>query len=243
MVASGVWAGDIPLERAHSLQEIGPDRRTMKQELERIGYLGEANASYQTMPLGGPQLQANNRKIGIVHGVQAYGWHTITVKGHDCHTGTTDFVNRADALLCAAKMILHSHRLAVKYEALASTGIIKSSPGSTNTVPGWVQFSLDIRASRDDVLLDMEEHLKSDFDKIAKGDYVNGLNDDLGVFGRPCTTEWTLDAPSRAIRFDSSCINSVRQSADDVLGHRSKDLVQDMISGAAFLPADGARPQ
>lgn len=52
MVASGVWAGDIPLERAHSLQEIGPDRRTMKQELERIGYLGEANASYQTMPLG-----------------------------------------------------------------------------------------------------------------------------------------------------------------------------------------------
>lgn len=141
-------------------------------------------------------------------------------------------MNRADALLCAAKMILHSHRLAVKYEALASTGIIKSSPGSTNTVPGWVQFSLDIRASRDDVLLDMEEHLKSDFDKIAKGDYVNGLNDDLGVFGRPCTTEWTLDAPSRAIRFDSSCINSVRQSADDVLGHRSKDLVQDMISGA-----------
>lgn len=52
MVASGVWAGEISLERAHNLKEVGNGRRTMKQELDRIGYLGPINASYQDMPLG-----------------------------------------------------------------------------------------------------------------------------------------------------------------------------------------------
>ncbi|KAL8818195.1 MAG: hypothetical protein Q9223_003120 [Gallowayella weberi] len=246
MVASGVWAGDIPLERAHGLQEVGPNRRTMKQELERTGYLGEADASYRTMPLGahfelhieqGPQLQAKKQKIGIVHGVQAYRWYTITVKGHDCHTGTTDFPHRADALLSAAKLILHSHRLAVKYNALASTGILKLSPGSTNTVPGWVQFSLDIRSVTDDVLMDLEKHIKTDFDKIVKGSSVDGLNDELGVFGRPCNLEWKLDAPSRATKFDSGCISCVKQSAEDVLENASGDLVHDMLSGAGTVPS------
>lgn len=52
MVASGVWAGEISLERAHNLKEVGKEGRTMKQELARIGYLGKMDASYQAMPLG-----------------------------------------------------------------------------------------------------------------------------------------------------------------------------------------------
>ncbi|KAI4199230.1 MAG: hypothetical protein LQ346_002607 [Caloplaca aetnensis] len=52
MVASGVWAGEIPLERAHHLKEVGNGGRTMKQELARIGYLGKMDASYRAMPLG-----------------------------------------------------------------------------------------------------------------------------------------------------------------------------------------------
>lgn len=52
MVASGVWAGEISLERAHHLKEVGNGGRMMKQELARIGYLGEMDASYRAMPLG-----------------------------------------------------------------------------------------------------------------------------------------------------------------------------------------------
>jgi len=51
MVSSGVWAGEIPLERAHNLPEIGGGTATMKQELERIGYLGDMEASYKAMPI------------------------------------------------------------------------------------------------------------------------------------------------------------------------------------------------
>ena len=51
MVSSGVWAGAIPLETAHNLEEVGAGGRTMKQELERIGYLGGLEASYKAMPI------------------------------------------------------------------------------------------------------------------------------------------------------------------------------------------------
>ena len=81
----------------------------------------------------GPRLEAQQHKIGIVRGVQAYRWHTVDIKGNDCHTGTTDFANRSDAMLTAAKLILHSHRLATCHSCLASTGILTLSPGSTNS--------------------------------------------------------------------------------------------------------------
>ena len=51
MVSSGVWAGEIPLGRAHDLKEVGGGTKTMKQELERIGYLGDLDASYKAMPI------------------------------------------------------------------------------------------------------------------------------------------------------------------------------------------------
>lgn len=105
MVSSGVWAGKIPIEKAYSLQEVGGGKQTMKQELERIGYLGAMESSYNAMPIAahfelhieqGPRLESQKQKIGVVHGVQAYRWHTIKVKGRDSHTGTTDFANRSE---------------------------------------------------------------------------------------------------------------------------------------------------
>lgn len=50
MVSSGVWAEAIPLQRAHDLPEVN-GIRTMKQELARIGYLGDMQASYRAMCL------------------------------------------------------------------------------------------------------------------------------------------------------------------------------------------------
>lgn len=138
----------------------------------------------------GPRLQAKQQKIGIVQGVQAYRWHTIKVVGRDSHTGTTDFANRSDAMLTAAKMILHSHRLATRHSCLASTGVLNLTPGSTNTVPGMVRFSLDIRASEDSRLMKLENQLKADFEKIAKNEAVDDLNKG-GTIGKACSVQWT----------------------------------------------------
>jgi len=240
MVASGVWAGAISIERAYNLIEVGGGSATQKSELERIGYLGSIEASYKANPIGahfelhieqGPILEDSNGKIGAVEGVQAFRWHIITVKGRDCHTGTTDFKNRSDAMLTAAKLILHSHNKATELGCLASTGILTILPNSTNTVPGLVKFSLDIRAKEDAKLLELEMALKSEFAKIAAGEDIGSLNS-LGTKGRGCTVDWKLDTDSPATKFHEDCIKCVEASANDMLGTSSGNLVQRMTSGA-----------
>ena len=134
-------------------------------------------------------------------------------------------------MLTAAKMILHSHRLATRHSCLASTGRLSLAPGSTNTVPGKTQFSLDIRAGEDHRLMMLEHELKVDFEKIAKNESVDDLNEN-GTIGRGCTVEWTLDAPSEAVKFDDDCIRCVDESARELFGAEHERLTQAMISGA-----------
>lgn len=241
MVSSGVWAGSIALEHAHGLQEVGGGTATMKSELERIGYLGSTPASYETIPMAahfelhieqGPILEAEKRKVGVVEGVQAYKWFTIDVKGRDCHTGTTDFRNRADALLMAAKLILHSHRVATKNGALASTGILTLKPGSTNTVPGTVRFSLDVRSPQDEIVEKVEEILRADFAAIAAGENIGGLTDDCTP-SLPCSVSWRTDSVSPAVKFHPDCIACVRDAARGIFGaEQAESLTKPMTSGA-----------
>jgi len=176
-------------------------------------------------------LEGSNGKIGAVEGVQAFRWHIITVKGRDCHTGTTDFNNRSDAMLTAAKLILHSHNKATELGCLASTGILTLKPGSTNTVPGFVQFSLDIRSKEDAKLLKFEDTLKTEFAKIAAGEDIGGLNA-LGTKGRGCTVDWKLDTDSSATLFHEDCVKCVEASAKDMLRSHAGNQVQRMTSGA-----------
>jgi hydantoinase/carbamoylase family amidase len=237
MVSSGVWAGSVPLETAHNLSEVHPGAATMKSELERIGYLGSTPASYKSMPMAahfelhieqGPLLEMANKKIGVVTGVQAYKWMTVKVKGRDSHTGTTDLKSRADALLTASKMILHSHRLATANSALASTGILNLKPCSTNTVPGDVSFSLDIRSPNDETVAKMKELVLRDFPKIAAGEDVEGSNHGC-TGGLPLTVEIIEDFDSPATKFHADCITSVSQSARSILGPNQS---MEMTSGA-----------
>lgn len=163
--------------------------------------------------------------------MQAYRWYTITVLGRDCHTGTTDLAHRADALLTASKLILHSHRLATQHAALASTGILTLAPGSTNTVPGSVRFSLDVRTGDDARLQDVCERLQIDFTRIAGGEDVGGLNGG-GTRGRACAVQWELDFASPATRFHPDCIGCVDASAKSLFADEGQEMTQEMISGA-----------
>ena len=240
MVSSGVWSGSIPLQTAYDSTEVGGGATTQKSELQRIGYLGSLEASWEANPIGahfelhieqGPILEASEGKIGVVEGAQAYKWFMITVKGGDCHTGTTDFKNRSDALLTAAKLILHSHNKATEMGCLASTGILTLKPGSTNTVPGNVSFSLDIRSKVDEKVRELEEVLRRDFKEIASGGDVGGLNA-LGTKGRGCGVEWRLDSDTKATRFHEDCIACVEDSAGAMLGVNDGIKAQRMTSGA-----------
>lgn len=149
------------------------------------------------------------------------------------HTGTTPFSARADALLLASKLITHSNRVAAKHSALASTGILTLSPGSVNTVPGNVRFSLDVRASADSVVEAVESQLRRDFETLARRGSIDGdgrASSQSEEGGLPLSVTWKTDFESPAVLFHQDCISAVRAAAKSVLG--DEKLFRDMTSGA-----------
>ncbi|KJZ79604.1 hypothetical protein HIM_01073 [Hirsutella minnesotensis 3608] len=230
MVASVVWAGHIPLQEAWELRDIYDPSRSMRGELERIGYLGKTPCSSDAehgFPLGahfelhieqGPILEEKGKKVGVVVGSQAYCWMTFTVSGRNAHTGTTPFSARRDPMLAAAEMIASSNKIASQHGALASTGVFKTlSPSSVNTLPSQVSFSLDIRHAQDSVVAKVQTQCIDAFRQIAS------------KHGKGVEIEWTLDTESPSVKFDQRCVDVVRQAAESVIG---SDGCLDMVSGA-----------
>ena len=172
MMGSGVWCGEIALNKAHETLEVGEHqggRKSVKEELDRIGYLGETESDWKSgIQMGGhfevhieqgPHLISTNEKIGVVEGAQAYQWFTITIEGREGHSGTTSFIYRSDALLGAAHLMVAGREIAQNEKGLSTVGIIKAEPGSVNTVPGLVTMSMDMRHHSDEQLQRMVDGL------------------------------------------------------------------------------------
>ncbi|KAL4887357.1 beta-alanine synthase [Aspergillus karnatakaensis] len=226
-LASGVWSGSIPLEKALGLQEIGKEHRTLGQELERTGFNGSVAASYNANPFGahfelhieqGPILEQRNLKVGIVTGVQAEGWTTVYVHGQEAHSGATPIPMRSDACLAAAKMVVASSKMAERYNAVISTGVMKVLPGSINTVAGSVEFTIDCRHQRTEVVEKIRSEMREEFTRIASHD--SGLG---------CTVDFNMAPLVASTVFDEKCINCVRESANESVG---EFLTMEMQSGA-----------
>lgn len=94
-----------------------------------------------------------------------------------------------------------------------------------------MRFSLDIRTGDNKRLQELDDQLKTDFERIAGGEDVGGLNDG-GTRGRGCSVEWQLDIASEATKFHPDCIGCVEESAKSLFANERADLTQRMISGA-----------
>ncbi|KAK3953855.1 n-carbamoyl-l-amino acid hydrolase [Pseudoneurospora amorphoporcata] len=242
MVSSGVWAGEIPLGKAHSLKEVaGQEGKTMMEELERIGYLGDKKCSYEEMPMAahfelhieqGPVLEAKGKKVGVVRGSQAYKWFTVEVVGKEAHTGTTPYAQRADAFMAANSMIHYARWTGEEQDVLVSVGVFQVFPGSVNTIPGRVKFSLDIRSSSTDKLAQfVERHLRPKFDSIAKN---------VGANSQPCSVTWQEDTNSPAQLFDEGCCQAVKVSALSVLAAECQGNMEKAVGLVKYNMVSGA---
>lgn len=216
----------------------------MLTELERIGYKGPVACSHEATPMAahfelhieqGPTLENEGRKVGIVEGVQAYRWYTITLQGKDSHTGTTALDSRSDALLAASKMIIAAREVAYEKGGLATVGIIVAKPGSTNTIPGFVKFSLDVRAKSDGLRDEICDELMETYGKIADADaaYLEATTKKPAAHP-DALLEWQVqvDSTSTAINFNKDCIECVRAGAEDVFGSKTPDMTRRLVSGA-----------
>ncbi|MCG8358203.1 MAG: M20 family metallo-hydrolase [Kiloniellales bacterium] len=95
----------------------------------------------------GPLLEAVGKPIGVVESVQGLRWYAIEVRGEAAHAGTTPRRHRKDALKAAVAMV------SALEEAMAddadtvrfTVGRFEVEPGSPNTVPNRVLFTIDFR--------------------------------------------------------------------------------------------------
>ncbi len=94
MMGSGVFAKAFTLEHAYAATDT--EGKTVKGELERIGYIGDQEpgdhpigAFFETHIEQGPVLEDNDVTIGVVQGVLGIRWFDCTVTGMEAHVGPT----------------------------------------------------------------------------------------------------------------------------------------------------------
>ena len=229
MIASGVFAGVFDLQ--YGLSRKDHAGRTIGEELERICYAGDRPVGQR--PVGalfelhieqGPILEAEGQRIGIVTGGQGTRWYDCEVTGAETHAGPAPMESRRDALRAAAALLEDIYAIAHRQgpSGRATVGEFQAYPGSRNTVPGRVRFTVDLRHPDGGTMDAMDHALREAFER-ARGRHAGRL-------------EFRLDeiwyAPP--VAFDPECIDAVRQAAAR-LGLSAREIVSGAGHDAVYM--------
>ena len=175
MMGSGVFAKAFTLEHAYAATDT--EGKTVKGELERIGYIGEQEpgdhpigAYFETHIEQGPVLEDHDKTIGVVEGVLGIRWFDCTVTGMEAHAGPTPMALRKDAMLAATRIMQDVVAAAHRHppHGRGTVGMVQVFPNSRNVIPGRVKFSIDLRNSTDALVDAMVAEVKAFADQVAK---------------------------------------------------------------------------
>jgi acetylornithine deacetylase/succinyl-diaminopimelate desuccinylase-like protein len=100
----------------------------------------------------GPVLASLGEPLGVVTAIAGQARGSRVFEGRADHAGTTPMDKRADALVDAARFVLHVRECA-RDGTVATVGAIEVEPNATNVVPERVTVAVDAR-SADAGLLD-----------------------------------------------------------------------------------------
>jgi len=227
MTASGVFAGVFDLE--YGLSRTDADGKTIGEELERIGYAGDVAcggrdiaAFFEVHIEQGPILEAEEKTIGIVQGVQGMRWYDVEVTGMESHAGTTPMDRRKDAIVGAARMVDALDKLGNdnRPDARTTCGMFEISPGSRNVIPGHVSFSADVRHPDDDTLAGLGEQFGDTCRKIAADMKLELKFEEI----------WY----SPPVNFAENCVSAVEQAAA-ALGMPSRPIISGAGHDAVYI--------
>jgi len=227
MVASGVFAGAFDLDYGLSRKDV--DGKSMGEELQRIGYAGEfavggrpVAAFFEAHIEQGPILEAEDKTIGVVEGVQGIRWYEVTLTGQEAHAGPTPMPRRKDALLGASRMVAAVNRIGLANPpyACATVGMLQVSPNSRNVIPGKVFFTVDFRHPDAEILARMGRELEAECRKIAS---ESGLE-----------LEFKEIWYSPPVKFADQCVGAVQKAADE-LGFANRSIISGAGHDAVYL--------
>ena len=110
----------------------------------------------------GPVLEFENLAVGIVTAIQSCNRYLVNVKGQAGHSGTIPMKMRKDAGSAMAEIIYKSTKLAEELgEMVLTFGKVAVLPGAVNVIPGEAEFTIDIRAMKNTILVDTMEKIEN----------------------------------------------------------------------------------
>ncbi len=115
----------------------------------------------------GPVLDAENMEVGLVDCIVGIQRYMVTVNGRADHAGTTPMDMRYDAVDAATKVVSKIADWAREKAdgTVATTGLIKTTPGGMNIVCEKCEFTVDIRSKNNDNINDIANRIRAALDK------------------------------------------------------------------------------
>ena len=227
MMGSGVFAKAFTLEHAYAAKDV--DGRSVKDELERIGYVGPEEPGahpigtyFETHIEQGPVLEDNDKTIGVVTGVLGIRWYDCVVAGMEAHAGPTPMALRKDALQVATRLMQEVVACAHRHppHGRGTVGMVQVHPNSRNVIPGRVKFSIDLRNATDELCAAMDADIRGVGARIAA---ESGL-----------AIEITEVSNYPAQPFHPDCIAAVQRAADR-LGYSNMPAVSGAGHDAVYM--------
>lgn len=229
MMGSAVWSGAMPLEAAYALTDR--NGASVRDELQRTGQMGDIpaeaaaiHAAFELHIEQGPVLEAEHKTIGVVTGVQHMSRHRVVYHGQEAHAGPTPMTLRKDPMMALGQCLPQLYAMTEQHgpDARVTSGFVHADPGSSNTVPGRLEFTVDLRHPDADQYHSMLRACEGIIKAAAQ------------QFGLQMEHECFWEAPG--VEFDRDCVAAV-QGAVDRLGYAHRR----MVSGAGHDACNVAR--
>jgi N-carbamoyl-L-amino-acid hydrolase len=242
MLGSLVYVGGMGVEEAHAI--TGIDGATVGGELDRIGYLGSAplpgatpHAFVELHVEQGPVLETEGLTIGAVTGVQGISWTEVTVTGQSNHAGTTPMDLRRDPGVVAFRVGSFVHELAHELGApqVATVGRIEMHPNLVNVVPASATFTIDLRHTDNDVLLEAEGRTSDFLAATAAAENCTIEQRSLARFDPVIFDETVICAVEDVATAQGHTVRRMPSGA----GHDAQMLARVCPTGMVFVPSVG----
>ena len=182
----------------------------------------------------GPMLAELGEPLGVVTAIAGQARGSRLFEGRADHAGTTPMNARADALVEAARFILHVRDCA-REGTVATVGAIEVEPNATNVVPARVTVAVDAR-SADPALLEaliddigFDVHWKSD--PVPMGDAFAAVLPDAPRLVSGAGHD-AMYVPASSMLFVRSLNGGVSHHPDELSSAEDIALAVDVLTAA-----------
>jgi N-carbamoyl-L-amino-acid hydrolase len=188
----------------------------------------------------GAVLDSMGIPIGIVENITGLFRWQITLIGKADHAGTTPMGMRCDALQGLAEFSGELPRILEENDgedSVATIGHVRLHPGTANTVPGEVEFSLDVRDVDRTVLNQLSDSMRRALSAIARR--------------RGLMFEFTELSSVEPTACDGDITTAISRAADSLglaahrmnsgAGHDAQVMAEIAPVGMIFVPSVGGR--